>query len=445
MKLSKAPLLAINPLELRATGSGVTEIDVLPKNLSDSKILYISDNNISKLDNIEQFKHLEVLSINSNRIKWIEELYRLSELKKLTNCSLIGNPVTELPMWNIHILKVCPSIKILNGKRVGQYDYGIIDQEKVFLDYCTQIFVMNMALSVLVDSYENAFNLCFPVPSDINDFYYMIRKKFSGNSPSEYLSKLGEYSKIQLDSFQRSLLNEISDSSSYKNLFDERLGIKEQLDNLVLKIPQISNRVSSTHKSPISKQPTVKTLYTIRQSPAKSCYKDPLDYLSRNDDARSSRTCKSVISKRKFNCNKPVSRKIVNSIDDDADSYKEIQRIELDDIKPAETLDMTQKEIVEPNKVDEPVVVYQNIPTSPITEMKIDDSNYLFKYFNVWKLKRSFVPECELNTIPLFDRIKSIKEKHRLDYQKRQHQGVLKLTEDRINQMRNEYVSKILN
>ena len=83
MSLSKCPILESEPLCLRATGAGITEIDVLSPQQTEALSLYVSHNQISKIDKIIQFKSLERLLIEYNRISYLEDLYPLAQLPKL--------------------------------------------------------------------------------------------------------------------------------------------------------------------------------------------------------------------------------------------------------------------------------------------------------------------------------------------------------------------------
>ena len=83
MLLSKCPILNSKPLCLRATGAGITEIDILSPELANANSLFVSYNLISKLDKIIQFRSLERLFIEYNRIAYLEDLKPLSELPKL--------------------------------------------------------------------------------------------------------------------------------------------------------------------------------------------------------------------------------------------------------------------------------------------------------------------------------------------------------------------------
>ena len=111
------------PLTIRATGSGVQQINILPPKMTSSLHLYISYNSIKDLTNIGQFKNLESLLMDFNEISRIEDLEPLSQLKRLTVLHLEGNPVCDLPLWDFYVLKLCPKLRILNGKKVKEYPY----------------------------------------------------------------------------------------------------------------------------------------------------------------------------------------------------------------------------------------------------------------------------------------------------------------------------------
>lgn len=111
------------PCTLRATGSGVQTINLLPVEQTGCLSLLVSFNCISSLENIGQFRHLNRLMMEYNNICFIEDLAPLASLRYLTVLSLEGNPVCQLPLWDIHVIKLCPKLTILNGKKVADL-YG---------------------------------------------------------------------------------------------------------------------------------------------------------------------------------------------------------------------------------------------------------------------------------------------------------------------------------
>ena len=120
------------PCTLRATGSGVQTINLLPMEQTGCLTLMVSFNCISSLENIGQFRHLTSLLIEYNNICYIEDLAPLATLRFLTILSLEGNPVCQLPLWDIHVIKLCPKLKMLNGKKVAELYGGRYTRRELF-------------------------------------------------------------------------------------------------------------------------------------------------------------------------------------------------------------------------------------------------------------------------------------------------------------------------
>ncbi|KAK8893829.1 hypothetical protein M9Y10_022258 [Tritrichomonas musculus] len=118
MLLSKCPILESEPLCLRATGAGITEIDTLSPQQTDALSLYVSHNQISKIDKIIQFKSLERLLIECNQISYLEDLKPLAQLPKLKELRMKGNPVCHLTLFPIYVLYLVPTLESLNGEKV---------------------------------------------------------------------------------------------------------------------------------------------------------------------------------------------------------------------------------------------------------------------------------------------------------------------------------------
>ena len=123
MTLSSLLKPSTKPMTLRATGAGVNTIDLLPPSKTNCLSLYISYNSISSLENITQFKKLKELLMDFNEISRIEDLGPLSTLKNLTVLHIEGNPVCNLPLWDLHLLTFCPKLRVLNGQKTKDFLY----------------------------------------------------------------------------------------------------------------------------------------------------------------------------------------------------------------------------------------------------------------------------------------------------------------------------------
>lgn len=64
--------------KLSAVGRGITSLDLVPKNVAQSvTALFLSDNNLSRLDHIGQFRNLRSLSLANNLLRSIDDLQPL--------------------------------------------------------------------------------------------------------------------------------------------------------------------------------------------------------------------------------------------------------------------------------------------------------------------------------------------------------------------------------
>ena len=116
--LSKFKIVEDQSFCIRASGSGITEIDQVNQNFSKTIKLYLSNNTIKSLENISQFNALEILMLSCNMISYIEDLRPLSNLKRLRILNLEENPVCRLPLYKVHILVLCPNLQEFDGKQV---------------------------------------------------------------------------------------------------------------------------------------------------------------------------------------------------------------------------------------------------------------------------------------------------------------------------------------
>ena len=105
--------------KLSLVGSNISEIDHVPSTIT-SKVLtlYLSNNNITSLDGIEQFEKLKSLSVANNLIRYVGSLRSLMMNQHLERISLEGNIVTGMPFYRQHVIGLCPRLIALDGINV---------------------------------------------------------------------------------------------------------------------------------------------------------------------------------------------------------------------------------------------------------------------------------------------------------------------------------------
>lgn len=105
--------------KLSLVGCNISEIDHVPSTII-SKVLtlYLSNNNITSLDGIEQFDKLKSLSVANNLIRYVSSLRSLMMNQHLERISLEGNTVTGMPFYRQHVIGLCPRLIALDGINV---------------------------------------------------------------------------------------------------------------------------------------------------------------------------------------------------------------------------------------------------------------------------------------------------------------------------------------
>ena len=83
--------------------------------LSKLEILDISYNKLEHLDNIDQLANLECLYLNSNKIEEYQELLNLKVNSKLTTISLFNNDITKEPGYRMKLVEILPLIDDIDG------------------------------------------------------------------------------------------------------------------------------------------------------------------------------------------------------------------------------------------------------------------------------------------------------------------------------------------
>jgi Leucine-rich repeat (LRR) protein len=117
---------------ISVVGQDVDYIDFLPKSIATHvKVLFLSDNKITSLDNIAQFENLEVLSLANNNIRFVDQLSVLSLLKNLRKVSLEGNAVTRMPFYREILLRNCVYVTHLDGVQIEPQSHKLATEVAV--------------------------------------------------------------------------------------------------------------------------------------------------------------------------------------------------------------------------------------------------------------------------------------------------------------------------
>ena len=115
-----------NGNKLSLVNCNITNIDHVPDILAKKiKILYLSNNYISDLNNIKQFTYLNTLSITNNCIHYIYQLHGLKQCVNLVNLTINDNKVTKMPFFREYIYYCCPKLTLLNGIKVQNISNNI--------------------------------------------------------------------------------------------------------------------------------------------------------------------------------------------------------------------------------------------------------------------------------------------------------------------------------
>ena len=102
-----------------------TNIGILPV----LKIFLCDNNYLKNINCFEKFYSLEIISFNNNKITDLGCLEKLNQLKKLTQLSIINNPITKIANYRKIIIKTFPHLQILDNKEICQ-DERIINSYK---------------------------------------------------------------------------------------------------------------------------------------------------------------------------------------------------------------------------------------------------------------------------------------------------------------------------
>jgi hypothetical protein len=185
-------------IALRATSKGVKTIDRLHPDLADCVDLYLSHNNISSIHNIVQFRVVVRVMLEYNLIQFVEDLRPLSQLERLEELRLEGNPVCHCPFWRYHTISFCKVLKWLNCEEVNRDDANLARVELSILD---SLFYTDFVLKILRAIEANPAMTQKQIAQLIQDemaranpqeFNNAIRSKCETSSHGDYLKILQE-------------------------------------------------------------------------------------------------------------------------------------------------------------------------------------------------------------------------------------------------------------
>ena len=88
--------------------------------LSRVSMLLVNNNKVYKLgeDLYTSLPNLQTLILTGNNVEDLQDLNPLGKLTKLTHVSLMRNPVTTKPKYRLYLIHICPSIRVLDYKKV---------------------------------------------------------------------------------------------------------------------------------------------------------------------------------------------------------------------------------------------------------------------------------------------------------------------------------------
>jgi len=123
--LSSVATFSVSSLKLSAVGKGVTAIDEhAPENYLATQRLYVSRNQLTSLNGVEQFKDLRAVSAADNSLATLQSVAALATLQHLQSVNLEdGNPLADIPNYRSHLICLLPpSLDMLDGRPVRAQD-----------------------------------------------------------------------------------------------------------------------------------------------------------------------------------------------------------------------------------------------------------------------------------------------------------------------------------
>ncbi|KAJ1968915.1 hypothetical protein IWQ62_000951 [Dispira parvispora] len=121
-RLTEIPLLLKNT-EIVKLSLGNNQIRVIPdlSHLSQLRELRLNNNKILTIPNhLSHCASLEILDLGNNILTSWSDVESLAFIKKLTNLNLKGNKVCDEPDYRNRVLKLIPTLRVLDGQRCDE-------------------------------------------------------------------------------------------------------------------------------------------------------------------------------------------------------------------------------------------------------------------------------------------------------------------------------------
>ena len=258
LRYEKNPALA-NESKISVMYCSINSIgDYIPVRFLGVTRLFLSNNYIASLDGIDQFKNLTHLSIAYNSIQDIKEFDKIYDKMILISLSVKGNFFTKNPDSNIQLIKKFPKLRNLDGFKITDATYKVIDENETVMKYLVSFFAaietkvlkiekISKLLRINLEFYSKlkrkltspeidlvihrAMTLCkINSINEVDEVY--IRKYLNKNvNPSVHIMKKVMAKFISFDNPEEFQLSQNEKRKIYEKVFDEMMWTYESKNN----------------------------------------------------------------------------------------------------------------------------------------------------------------------------------------------------------------------
>ena len=280
MTLSSHVTRDTSSLSPRFTAKNVHKLDMLPARFTTCSELFLSHNDISTIELIEQFRLLKRLMIEHNKIVYMQDLKPLGKLMNLEELRLEGNPICRWPLWDIFVINLCRNLKLLNGKRIKRHkDVSILTVEQRILN---ALYFLELANRIA----SGVNSLPKKTPQAVakmiaNEMSKLGKKEFQGqiriNSPTRDPDEYIEYLQKRVKKYSNlgSMLPPET-ASKYKTLFEQVLKCGDDVDLFA----EAARMLAACSLQGIGLQSNDKITTALRQITGNDALKDGLELAS---------------------------------------------------------------------------------------------------------------------------------------------------------------------
>ncbi|EAX91674.1 Leucine Rich Repeat family protein [Trichomonas vaginalis G3] len=250
---TKQQKYTITGTTLKGSNQGLTKIPIVPKAKTIQK-LFLSNNDITSLEGIENYTNLQVLSLGCNQISKLSDIRYLEQLP-LQNLQLECNPLTHLPYYSHLVVSSIPSLLMLDGQRIDEtIRQRAISTHTMDIQMLDQLCANDLKITELEQFIQDIKN---PGQQFTQAWFMNVKKALNASSIQDYditeEEKIERYDILREQALQEKETSKKKWSDIYKEIDNIQCNvISNYTEEITVFLQDFRNKLSKSPKSSAS-------------------------------------------------------------------------------------------------------------------------------------------------------------------------------------------------